>query len=66
MDWLKIIELSLKMEEMQKQTKQPQLATYCKVGYIILKDNMCRAISLVLILFYIINVGEDTIIDTVN
>ena len=54
------------MEEMQKQTKQPQLATYCKVGYIILKDNICRAISLVLILFYIINVGEDTIIDTVN
>ena len=54
------------MEEVQKQPTQPQIATYYKVGYIILKDNMCRAISLVLILFYIINVGEYTIIDTVN
>ena len=54
------------MEEILKQMTQAQIATYYKVGCIILKDNIRRVISLVLILFYIINIGEDTIIDTVN
>jgi alpha-galactosidase len=41
------------MEEILKQMTQAQIATYYKVGCIILKDNFRRAISLVFLLFLV-------------